>query len=320
MRGMRFFFGVFFLFAGLHAGDFEQLVGSPESVRTAEDWEHLSFYKRLYEKSLSLPLREKEAIPAIFHLIWLGPEPYPKASLARLRKWQKLHPGWTFYFWSDCCRQPPFPSLALRSVVDFEWELLGSSYDAADTLKEKAFLLGLEILLKEGGVVIDHDVVFKQPLSEWSRRLDFFGILEPPESSYFSSSLFISSHLLAGRPRHPFFKEAAAWYQRESELYGRFFPGDGPKERVQRTRQRMYEAMRHGEKALGSRESRDCLFPAGLVTRHFREGSWTAFETIREERLRKSIDQLDGKVSLAQLLLFGALFLMGTVFLARRRR
>ena len=322
-------FLVFLLvFSTLAASDFELFLGKGtaawENVRTVEDRRLVTSFKRLYKKNMNAPLREKGGIPQPIHLIWLGPNAYPEQSLVFAEKWHELHPDWTFFCWSDIKEEAPLPWMVLRSVSDFEFTTVGPSYDAADNFKEKAFLLTLEILHAEGGIYLDHDVELKDTLS-FVRQFDFFGSLAPLQPSIFSSSVFISPHLLAGIKGHPFFTHAMHWYRKKGAKYQKYFPGSAPLSCIYRTQVRIYESLRMGVKK-GLRKSgyRDCLFPPKLMEEtalHESAGSWKLIETIQEQKIKKKIESISAQipVSLVLILMAAGMIPLTWIVILRRR-
>ena len=316
------------VFSTLAASDFEIFLGKGnqgwEHVRTAEDRQLVSFYKKLYDKNVNRSLRAEGSIPKTFHLIWLGPNPFPQSSVAHAEKWHELHPDWTFYYWSDMPAEPPCPWMVVRSVCDFDFSTVGTSYDGADNFKEKAFLLSLEILDAEGGVYLDHDVQPQGPLS-FSSQFDFFATLAPLKPSIFSSSVFISPYLLGGKPGHPFFTHVMEWYRQKGAKYGKFFPGTAPLSCIYRTEVRIYEALRMGaKKGLGRSGHRDLVFPSGYMNKvavHESAGVWKQMETIQEQKIRTKIAVVSAQlpVTLILILLSAAMIPLTWIVLLWRR-
>ena len=316
------------VFSTLAASDFELFFGKGTQdwkyVRTEEDRRLVTFYKRLYEKNMNKPLREERSIPQSFHLIWLGPNPFPQQSLNAAAKWHELHPEWTVCFWSDVHIEPPFPWMVMRSVSDFDFAMVGPSYDAADNFKEKAFLLSLEILYVEGGVYLDHDVESKDTLM-FTGQFDFFASLAPLKPSIFSSSVFISPHLLAGKSGHPFFFHAMTWYCQKGAKYEKLFPGKEPLSCIYRTQVRIYEALRMGaRKGLNLSGQRDLVFPPKLMDEtavHESAGVWKQMETIQEQKIKTKIAAISAQipVSLVLILLATAMIPLIWIVIFRRR-
>src|SRR5580658_9659395 len=73
--------------------DFESLTGKNlptwEYIQTKEDFEHMYFFKRMYElrKGLISSVGDMIHIPKIVHFIWIGPHPFPRESVENIRTW-----------------------------------------------------------------------------------------------------------------------------------------------------------------------------------------------------------------------------------------
>lgn len=315
-------------FSVLGASEFETFFGKGteawEHVRTVEDRRLFSAFKRLYEKNKSAPLREIGGIPHTIHFIWLGPNAYPEESVIFAKKWHELHPDWTFCFWSDVLEEIPCPWMVLRSVNDFDFSMVGSSYDAADNFKEKAFVLMLEILHAEGGVYVDHDVEPKGDLG-FVKKFDFFGSLAPLRPSIFSSSVYISPHVMGGVARHPFFFHALQWYRQKGAKYQKYFPGSDSLACIYRTQVRVYEALRQGgKKGLNKSGYLDCLYPPELMEKtavHESRGTWKQMETVQEQKIKGKIEAISALIPMTRtLLLIAVVMILLTSIVVLRRR
>lgn len=82
--------------------------------------------------------------PRRLHSIWIGPAPIPQRHQDTWREWQRLHPGWEFFLWTD------------EQVATFRMQNF-REYRQASTWAAKADILRYEILLKYGGVYVDRD-------------------------------------------------------------------------------------------------------------------------------------------------------------------
>jgi mannosyltransferase OCH1-like enzyme len=82
-------------------------------------------------------------LPRVFHQIWLGDKPLPREYEGYRRSWTKHHPGWELRAWTE----ENLPGGLRRP-------------EAADRLRapaERADILRLELLWREGGVYVDTD-------------------------------------------------------------------------------------------------------------------------------------------------------------------
>src|SRR2546422_1461942 len=82
-------------------------------------------------------------IPHVFHQIWLGPDPFPPEYVSYQENWRRLHPGWELRFWTE----ETLPAGCRPEV----YELLRQPAERADILR-------LEVLERQGGVYVDADL------------------------------------------------------------------------------------------------------------------------------------------------------------------
>jgi mannosyltransferase OCH1-like enzyme len=81
-------------------------------------------------------------IPRVFHRIWVGPDPLPDDYAAYGETWLEHHPGWELRLWTE----DNLPE-GLRPEV----------YERLRAPAERANLLRLELLMRQGGVYVDTD-------------------------------------------------------------------------------------------------------------------------------------------------------------------
>jgi mannosyltransferase OCH1-like enzyme len=81
-------------------------------------------------------------IPRVFHRIWVGPDPLPAEYAAYGETWTAHHPGWELRLWTES----NLPE-GLRPEV----------YERLRAPAERANLLRLELLSRQGGVYVDTD-------------------------------------------------------------------------------------------------------------------------------------------------------------------
>src|ERR1700722_3316250 len=157
------------------ARDFDALMGKSlpqwKYVQTREDKETLSFFKKLYDKNFdkSLTPTDSAKIPSTLHLIWLGPQAFPQASLKNISSWIDKHPTWTVKFWTDSDQPSPHPKMQKVLIQDSHLPNLLSCYYLSDSFGERSELLRYEILFAEGGVYIDHDLLCLSNLDRFNR-------------------------------------------------------------------------------------------------------------------------------------------------------
>lgn len=134
---------------------------------------------------------ERNAIPAILHLIWVGPKSCPVTLPTYVEGWKTLMPNWTVRLWgNDDINDKEFNESALQLI------------QAANTGVQKADIMRYFILEKYGGVYMDADV-------EPYRSLD--PLLHVPFTTLACHDLpvtwaYISIGFFAATPHHPLFQ------------------------------------------------------------------------------------------------------------------
>jgi len=119
-------------------------------------------------------------IPKVLHQIWLGPDPFPPEYAGYQQTWRRLHPGWDFRFWTE----ESLPA-GLRPEV---YELLRQPAERADILR-------LELLHREGGVYVDADLECLRPIDPLLDGVSFFlGALDSGR---------VSNAIIGSVPGHP---------------------------------------------------------------------------------------------------------------------
>jgi inositol phosphorylceramide mannosyltransferase catalytic subunit len=88
-------------------------------------------------------------VPRLFHHVWLGTTPMGRRREAFLRSWRAGHPHWIIQLWTE----DNLPS-----------DLRPEIYDRLRAPAERADLLRLELLVRQGGVAVDADLVCRRPL------------------------------------------------------------------------------------------------------------------------------------------------------------
>jgi mannosyltransferase OCH1-like enzyme len=99
-------------------------------------------------------------IPRIFHQIWVGPDPFPREYRGYQESWLRHNPDWDLRFWTD----DNLPEGLRRPEV----------YDRSRTPWERADILRLEVVLREGGVHVDADFECLRPIDPLLEDVEFF--------------------------------------------------------------------------------------------------------------------------------------------------
>lgn len=314
--------------------DFESLTGKDlpawEYVQTKEDFEHLDFFKRMYElrKGLLTASSGAERIPKIVHFIWVGPRPFPRESVENVRTWMAKNPEWTFNFWTDRNRPLPCPGMKLRKVQDLKFLKLKDCFAKADNPAEKSDLLRCEILYQEGGVYVDHDVKCFKSFDPFNKSYDFYCGIDMPNTSSLPSCVFTTNNLIGARPGHPILMHCMQNLVEKWDQISEEYPGADRDSVLNRVLHRTFWLFGEAVKSAGNQgENRDIVFPAyyfdapkdelALFARHQYAGTWHETETSFEKMVRQRLMYLSKKSN--KILLFvgavSVINLIGLIFI-----
>ena len=320
--------------------DFASLTGKGTSrwhyVQTKEDLAHLALFSQIYEqkKALLTTPRNSYQIPRVLHFIWLGPLPFPRASVENVRMWMAKHPDWKVYFWSDRERPVPYPGMQRRFVKDFSFMKLKEYYDASDNFGEKSDLLRYEILYQEGGIYVDHDVECFKAFDGLSQAYTFYCGIDMPYTSCLPSCIFPTNNLIGIAPGHPILKKCIALIAESWDKLTEDYPGSDSDALLNRTLHRTFRPFGEAIKMCHNQQgNQDIIFPAyyfdapcqelALYARHTYAGVWqnnqTPFEKSTKERLMY-LSKKSNKILLALGVLSGFNALLAIALFTRRRK
>jgi mannosyltransferase OCH1-like enzyme len=127
-------------------------------------------------------------IPRVIHQIWLGERPLPKEYAEYQRTWTKHNPGWDLKTWTE---------------ADLPGDLRRP--EARERLRapaERADILRLELLWREGGVYVDTDFECLKPIGPLLEGHDFvIGLAKPGR---------VNNAFIAATAGHPVLERALA--------------------------------------------------------------------------------------------------------------
>jgi mannosyltransferase OCH1-like enzyme len=130
-------------------------------------------------------------IPKVFHQIWLGGRPLPREYEGYRRTWTKHHPGWELRVWTES---------------DLPGDLRRP--EAAERLRapaERADILRLELLWREGGVYVDTDFECRRSIEPLIEDAELFITL--------AKAGRVNNALMGSVPGHAVIGEALAQVQ-----------------------------------------------------------------------------------------------------------
>ncbi len=302
-------------------------------VQTPEDHKRLGLYAGLYDMAEKRESPSGE-IPRTLHVIWLGPDSFPAGSVANVKSWIDYHPGWKVKFWTDLGQVAPDDRMDVRAFDQFPLEELKECYYRCDNFGERSELLRYAVLLHEGGVYVDHDLLCLKPIDPLQKTHDFFCGMEPFGPAVLSSSVNPSPHLIASTAQHPILKAAKNWLLAEWDRLEMQYGGTESAAVYNRVLHRGFSALSVGIKEAHARASRkDVVLPPNffslpdqkkaLYAVHAHSGTW--FDKgksfgLKTERLFLEIKEEFGRTWLLCIALAAINLAFGAAFLLNRFR
>ena len=216
-----------------------------------------------YAEAWNSSFVEGEVIPKVAHFIWLGARPFPIESIRRIKSWRKHNPDWRICFWTDSpISALPVEGMERRLVSEFPFCQLKEEFYESDNWGEKADLLRYEIVYREGGVYVDHDVECVRPFAPLM-GLDFFACLEPPHRNPGRRLRVFSGNALFGaRAHHPIFLAVMGEVKRGWERVGAEYPHADFESETARVLNRTFNPFSVGVlEEMGKEGRRDLVLP-----------------------------------------------------------
>ncbi|MGE0670042.1 MAG: glycosyltransferase family 32 protein [Parachlamydiales bacterium] len=304
--------------------DFESLTGKElptwQYVQTKEDFEHLKFYKSLYERQKTYHTEPVHSfrVPQILHFIWIGGRSFPRESVENVRTWMAKHPSWTIKFWTDRERPVPVPGMEFNNVCNLNMTTLGACFEKSDNYGEKSDLLRLEILYRDGGIYIDHDVKCFKSFDPLNAAYDFYCGIDMPYRSSLPSCIYTTNNLIGVKPQHPIILRSMELIEQQWDPLQKAYPGDDRDSMLNRVLHRTFWLFGEAVKQRANQHgNRDIVFPAyyfdaphddlAIWARHQYAGVWHETETQFEKMVRQRLVYLSKK-SNKMLLFIGLMF------------
>lgn len=311
--------------------DFKVLMGKQtdlwKHIVTNEDIGYLQLYERVYNSNKHLQKRKIaiKNIPEVIHFIWLGPKDFPRESIRNVISWIEKNPECKVKFWTDRERESIHPSIEMVYFDSYPFEELQEQFYQSKNYAERSDLLRYEILLNEGGLYVDHDVLCFESFAKLLGNYDFFCALEPPHSPIISSSISICNNIIGSVPGHLFLKETINNVKTRWDRIERSFPGSDQESTIYRVAHRTFasfdEAVRNN---LFHSDLKNIVFPAGyfnnigknsgIFAHHFYNGTWYKTEDPFENLVRKQLDKMAKKSN--KMLLLGGVSVFINLLLA----
>lgn len=312
--------------------DFESLSGQNlpawQFVQTKEDFKALDFYRGIYDlKKKELFHSSSLKIPKLVHLIWLGPRPFPRASIENVRTWMSKHPDWTFVFWTDRERPLPCPGMILKKVGELNLQFLKECLAKTDNYAERSDLLRCEILYAQGGIYVDHDVKCFKSFEPLNGSFDFYCGIDMPYTSSLPTCIHATNNLIGTTPGHPILHRYMQLLVEKWDHIQEEYPGADRDAMLNRVLHRTFWLFSEAIKEANNQEGRaDIVFPAyffdapkeelAIYAQHQYAGSWHETESSFEKMVRERLMLLSKKSNrlLLSIAILAGLNLLGFVY------
>lgn len=273
-----------------------------------KDFSTLQFFESIFSQRLQglVSSNSHFSIPKVLHIIWIGPKPFPEASIHNVESWVKQHPGWTYKFWTDRPRVLPHKEMEFSLIENLGSFSLQSYFLESNNYGEKSDILRYEILFREGGIYVDHDVECFRSFDPLLQHFDFFCGLEPPHKPIMNGSITVCNNLIATSPRHPILEKTKKYVQERWERGKQLFCAPDISSTIARVAYRTFISFDLAVKELlNATEENNIVFPAayfnrldnkyGLYAHHQYATTWFSNETNFEQSLRRRVEYLAKK-------------------------
>lgn len=288
-------------------------------IQTKRDYKDLEMYETLYKKNKRFQFTSSPTfkIPTTVHIIWIGPRAFPAQSVSNIRSWMAYHPDWLFVFWTDRKRPPPCKGMEVRLLDNFDFEFLKEKYEESKNWGEKADIWRYEILYKEGGVYIDHDVKCIRPFHNLHTGYDFYAGLEMPHEGIDGLSVTAGNAVIGAKPLHPILRSTIdKVLGRWNEVTKKFSSCD-PLVQARKVTHRTLIALTYGfDEGLNQAGNTDIVFPAsyfypkhgliGFYSEHLYGSTWHNLDETQNEKYfsqtLRTLRERDAKILRVELL------------------
>lgn len=230
------------------------------------DQNRLTTYSDLFSKNfLKASGLSPQTIPRTIHFIW-GGKAFPEKSKSNIVSWMKFHPEWTFKFWTDDpLRKVPVETMEKHLFSEVLSPSINRFFSESKNWGEKSDLLRYEILLREGGVYVDHDIECFRSFDPILNSISFFAAMEPLHtSSIDGATVTITNCLIGAQPNHPVLLTTLKEVENRWEAGSKIFPYEDRVSSLLRTLLRTFCAFDHAV----SRLTPDCnalILPASWI-------------------------------------------------------
>jgi len=294
-------------------------------VKQERDLIDLQKYRLLFNKNFNLihSAQGPVKIPRTVHFIWLGPHPFPPASVSNVRSWIAQNPDWEFKFWTDRPRDPPCRGMETIVIKEYPFSTLKRCYATSNNWGEKSDILRYEILYAQGGVYVDHDASCLQPFLPYHQAYDLFCGLETPHPPFIGRSITAGNGVIGSCPLHPVIKSVIDLIDQRWERIAERFAQDTTIQPEQIVIERTYIALTDAlALALDRPGYTDIVLPAAyffpkkglkpILSEHFFANSWAGGKSSIqrfEREVKKEMQKIEKRFDRLTLLLLGLLAL-----------
>lgn len=285
----------------------------------------LEKYKRLFFENFRKEQTDAIKIPQVVHFIWIGPKPFPKESVKNVLSWIKFNPDCIFKFWTDRERADLPDKLKINFINQEDFNFFEKEYEESENYGQKSDLLRYEILYREGGIYVDHDVECFQSFFPLVNRFHFFCGLEPPHVPIGDSMITVCNNLIGSIACHPILEKTILRIKHDWEPLKKLYGGDTPDKKIKRVFYSTFLPFSESvsQNVFSENDINIVLPPSyfnsigsnkGIFAHHEYASTWFENETKFENLVRKRLVKIAKKSNLI-LLLVTSFFLINLLLI-----
>lgn len=248
------------------------------------------------------------SIPKVIHFVWIGPSRFPEDSKKNLTSWITNNPNYKFKFWTDRKRNGLPNQLEFEFIDSDFFQFFSDEYIQSENYGEKSDLIRYEVLFREGGVYVDHDVLSYQSINTLLERSDFFVGLEPPHLPLGESAITVCNNIIGSRKEHPILEETIKSIKKDWISNGYIYEGNSKDMITRRVFFRTFLPFSNSVlKLLNSKSFVNVVLPPiffndiagdkGIFANHEYAGSWFNSASVEEKFFKRKLEKISKKTN-----------------------
>jgi hypothetical protein len=269
-------------------------------------------------------------IPKKFHFVWVGPKNLEDQDSKNIENFAKKHPDFQIILWTDQKREKLSKKIIQKIISDSSFSSLAEEYKKSKNFGEKAHLLKLEILLKEGGVYLEPDMQSHYKMHDLLKESFFVG-LSADEVPIIGYKGYISKAILGCEPFHPILKKVIEETKKDFSKIGQLYPNQDEESKIYRMNYRILKPLDQVVRNyLLSNPEQGKVFPIhyfhdyqgkkGIYANHLSLGRWYKEESPFDYFLRNQLIRMQKKVMKIEIALVAFLLIFISVQIVSFRK